>query len=474
MIIQGQPVDNELLRIHKSISDNLKNKDIIQSVNKDTAENSIELHPPISMQNCLYVFQKSSHVAKSCRILAADIIYNEITLTLDGIDEPTDHQVNQVTKINDYLDDNIDELYYLAVDYYYAGWCAMEYTWNNVEFKLQQIPIHSCKIVKIPVQGLSVYLLKQQINNTTKYFKIMGEAYPENFLYHEGVKLGYASLIGGDNIYQFFSLPKWIQDYEKILTEIAIAASDYKTISNGNISSGVLNINLEPQLKPQIKYDPKTGEVIPQDKIKSREEIITDELQSANGGTAVIFTESNRPMNMDYVSLANSNQSYLSDLSVKCQQAVLNDYNIPLVRLMINTEKESMNSDKTKSIWEIYTLNLRNEQKIFKLFIRELIQDLYSLDVNVDIATPIFSDRREIEIKILSQAWNDGALTLQQYITGLSEYLPVIDLQEYDFTVNPTIWEFRKLPELQATISPEDEEIINQVEAELNAINTST
>ena len=63
MIIQGQPVDNELLSIHKSISDNLKNKDIIQSVNKDTAENSIELHPPISMQNCLYVFQKSSFPA---------------------------------------------------------------------------------------------------------------------------------------------------------------------------------------------------------------------------------------------------------------------------------------------------------------------------------------------------------------------------------------------------------------------------
>ena len=470
MIIQGQPVDNELLKIHKSIADNLKNKGIIQSTNKDTAENTIELHPPINMSNCLYVFQKSSHVAKSCRILAADIIYNEITLTLDGIDEPTDHQVNQVTKINDYLNENIDELYYLAVDYYYAGWCAMEYTWNNVEFKLQQIPIHSCKIVKISVQGSSAYLLKQQINSTVKYFKIMGEDYPEDFLFYEGVKLGYASLIGGDNIYQFFSLPKWIQDYEKILTEIAIAASDYKTVSNGNISSGVLNINMEPQVKKPLQYDSNGNPIA----TKSREDIITEELQSANGGTAVIFTESNRPITLDYVSLANSNQSYLSDLSIKCQQAVLNDYNIPLVRLMINTEKESMNSDKTKSIWEIYTLNLRNEQKPFKLFIKELIKDLYDMDVNVDIATPIFSDRREIEIKILSQAWNDGALTLQQFITALSEYLTVIDLNDYDFTVNPEIWEYRKLPELQATISPEDEELINQVEAELNAITTPT
>ncbi len=470
MIITGQAIDNELIRIHKSIANNLKSKDIIQSVNKDTADNTIELKPPIPMQNCLYVFTKSSHVSKSCRILAADIIYNEITLTLDGIEEPTEHQVNQVTKINDYLNDNVDELYNLAVDYYYAGWCAMEYTWNNVSFTLQQIPIHSCKIIKVEVQGNSCYLLKQQINSTTKYFKIMGEDYPEGFMYYSNSKLGYASLIGGDNIYQFFSLPKWIQDYEKILTEIAIASSDYKTIANGNISSGVLNINLEPQNALPIKYD-TDGNPLPQ---KSREEIIADELTSANGGTAVIFTESNRPMTMDYVTLTNNNQSYLSDLSLKCQQAVLNNYNIPLVRLMINTEKESMNSDKTKSIWEIYTLNLRNEQKIFKLFIKELIKDLYDIDVNVEIATPIFSDRREIEVKLLSQAWNDGALTLQQYITSLSEFLPVIDLKEYDFTVNPEIWSYRKLPELQSTINPEDEKLIEAVEAELNAINTST
>jgi hypothetical protein len=255
MIITGQAIDNELIKIHKSIANNLKSKDIIQSVNKDTADNTIELKPPIPMQNCLYVFTKSSHVAKSCRILAADIIYNEITLTLDSIEEPTEHEINRVTKINEYLNDNVDELYNLAVDYYYAGWCAMEYTWNNVSFTLQQIPIHSCKIVRISVQGSSAYLLKQQINSTTKYFKIMGEKYPENFMQYEGIKLGYASLIGGDNIYQFFSLPKWIQDYEKILTEIAIASSDYKTVSNGNISSGVLNINLEPQNINPIKYD---------------------------------------------------------------------------------------------------------------------------------------------------------------------------------------------------------------------------
>lgn len=469
MIIQGQPVDSAILNVQKSIANNLQNKNLFQSDNKDTADNVIELKPPIPMKDCLFVFENSSHVAKSCRILAADIIYNDITLTLDQIEEPSEHLVNQVNKINTFIYDNIDELYNLAVDYYYAGWCAVEYTWNNVRFKLKQIPIHSCKIIRVQIHDSTVYLLKQQINSTVNYFKIMGEDYPDDFMYYGGEKIGYASLIGGDNIYQFFSLPKWVQDYKKILTEIAISASDYRTVSNGNISSGVLNINLEPQLKPPIQYNPATGEVIPQDKIKSREEIITEELQSANGGTAVIFTESNRPMNMDYVSLANSNHQYLSDLSLNCQQAVLNDYNIPLVRLMINTEKESMNSDKTKSIWEIYTLNLQNEQKPFKQFIRELIEELYSIPVNVEISTPIFSDRREIEVGLISQAWNDGALTLKQLITGLSEYLKVIDLNEYDFTINTEIWDYRKIDNPQ-NISEDDLALIDEVEAQLNEI----
>ena len=452
MIIRGQPVNNEILTVQKSIADNLQNKHLFASTKEDTASNSIELQPPIPMRDCLFVFKNSSHVAKSCRILASDIIYNEITLTPSD-EEADDHQVNQVQKINEYLSNNIDELYNLAVDYYYAGWAAMEYVWGNTRFTLQQIPIHSCAVVKVQEQGQQFYLLRQKINSITRYFKIMGETYPENFQFYAGEKLSYCSILGGDNIYQFFSLPKWVQDYKKILTEIAITDADYRTVSNGNISSGVLNINLEPQIAPPIKYDENGKPIIE----PTREQKISEELQSANGGTAVIFTESNRPMNMDYVGLTNNNQSYLQELGLQCQQAVLNDYNIPLARMMINTEKESMNSNKTQAIWEIYTLNLKNEQKPFKLFISELIQELYNISVDVDISIPIFSDRREIEIKILTDVWNNGGLTLKQFITGLSEYLNVIDLNDYDFTVNLDLWSFRKLPEYQEVMSAEDE-----------------
>ena len=460
MMITGI-TDNEIITIQKSINDNLRNQSKYISEKKDTADQSFTLKPPVPMRDCLFVFQNSSHVAKCCRILAADILYNEITLTPVNPDAD-EHEINQIQKINEYLTKNIDELYNLAVDYYYAGWAALEYSWGNTSFTLKQIPVFTCEIIKIQLEGKDYYLLKQKINTTEKYFKIMGEDYPDTFVTYNGASLGNVSLLGGDNIYLFFSLPKWIQNYKKILTEIAIANMDYRTVSNGNISSGVLNINLEPQLKPPVTYD-ENGKPVQE---KTRKEVISDELSSASSGTAVIFTESNRPVTLDYVGLTNNNGSYLQDLGVNCQQAVLNDYNIPLVRLMINTDKESMNSDKTKSIWEIYTLNLKNEQKPFRQFIKEILYELYSLDINVDISTPIFSDRREIEVGLLSQAWNDGALTLKQFITGLSEYIKTIDLNEYDFTVNPDLWDYRKLDN-NNDMSTDDIELIESIEAQL-------
>ena len=454
----------EAVNVEKSIASDLKNKNLFISVDKDTADAGVELLPPVSMRNCLYVFENSSYVAKSARILANDVLFNNITLSSSDLNDDDVVLKEQVKQIQEYLMSNIDELYNLAVDYYYSGWGAIEYVWNNTQFSLKQIPIHTCKIKRITINKEYVFLLEQKINSKTKYFKIMGETYPDDFLFYNGEKLGYTAIIGGDNIYQFYSLPYWVQDYKKILTQIAISEADYKTVANGNISSGILNINLEPQIAPAIEYD-QNGNVVEQ---TSRQEIIENELLNANGGTAVIFTESNRQVKLDYVNLTNNNYSYLSDLGDKCQQAVLNDYNIPLVRLMVNTEKESMNSNKTQSIWEIYTLNLRNEQKKWKQFLNELIFELYGMDLIVDIDVPIFSDRREIEVKLLIDAWKEGALTLEQYITGLSEYINVINLDDYDFTVNRGVWEYRNLN--IDDINPNDEVLIDEVEKQLNEL----
>ena len=432
-------IDNSIPLIMKSINNNLRNSDVFLSEAEDTSRVGVELRPPVSMSDCKYVFDNSSYVAKCCRIKAQDIILNDITLTNDTGDPALD---KVVSKIQENLVENILEFYFIFIDYYYAGLGVLEYAWGHNRFTCKQIPVNTTSIIRANVDGKECYLLRQRIQSSTNYFRIMGEDYPPGFNSYDNKPLGDCCLVGGDNFYTFFSTPLWLQERDKIFTEIAISNRNYNTISNGNIATGILNINLEPQPLKPVNLNNDADDV----KVLSREEVIANEIMNTDSGIAVVFTESNRPISFDFTNIENNNYDYLESQQEKAEQATLNCYNIPLARLMINTEKESMNSNKTQSIWEIYTLDLRTEQRKAKEFIKELIYELYSIDVLVDIEVPIFSDRREIEINTILSEWNAGVLNLRQTIEALSEYTSIIDLNEYDFTINPELWEYRQIP----------------------------
>lgn len=454
-------INTGISNIYKSIAESLKSNNFFVGEKEDTATYGIELKPPVPMKDCKYVFDNSSYVAKCCRILAKDIILNKLTLISENEENDT-----VVKKIQDNLTENIMELYYMLVDYYYAGIGAVEYATGKHKFKLKQIPINTTKIIRVNYKGNEYYLLEQRIDTNTNYFKIMGEVYPPNFSHFNGEVLGDCCLIGGDNFYQFFATPLWVQEKDKIFTEIAISNKNYNTITNGNIATGILNINLEPQIVKPVTYDENGNEI----KTPSREDIIAEEITNTDSGIAVVFTESNRPITFDFTNIENSNYEYLENLQEKAEQSVLNCYNIPLARLMINTEKESMNSNKTQSIWEIYTLDLATEQSRIKEFIKELIYELYTLKVEVEIELPIFSDRREIEINNILNEWDKGVLTLKQTITALSEYTDVIDLNEYDFTINEDLWDYRNIQGLYDLLNEVDMLKLDEVENDIASL----
>jgi len=456
------PINKEIVTSYKSVADNLKKDKYFLGTENDTATSTLELKPPVSFEDCKYVFDNSSYVAKCCRIKAQDIIYNDLTL----VNEDDIKFDGKVQTIEDNLLENIDELYNFLVDYYYAGLGVIEYVFGKHRFSLKQIPVNTCKIIRVKINNEDYYLLQQKIQNVTNYFKIMGEVYPPNFSHYDNRLLGYCSLLGGDNFYQFFSTPLWVQEKEKIFTEIAISNKNYNTIENGNIATGILNINLEPQPLKPVRYDENNNPIVE----PTREEVIANELVDNDSGIAVVFTESNRPIAFDFTRIENDNYSYLESQEEKCEQAVLNCYNIPLARLMINTEKESMNSNKTQSIWEIYTLDLRTQQRPIKLFIQQLIKDLYSIDVSVELGVPIFSDRREIEINNILNQWDKGVLNLKQTITALSEYTNVIDLKDYDFSVNTNLWEFRQIDGYYDLLNEVDKLSLESVENDIDKI----
>lgn len=463
MIIKGHNVNSKLSEVVKSVSNNLQNSDKFIGKKLDEAEDLLVLKRPISAADAKYIFDNATYVATCSQILAEDTIMNEVTLTVDEDADDTTKQI--VEQIQEYLLDNIDEFYNMAVDYNYSGFAAMEMTDDGSRFTLKQLPSNTLDVVQVTEKQNKFYLLRQTLNGRTYYYRILGEDYTD-FVNLRNFDLSDAVLMGGDNFYLFYSEPRYMSIRKKIFTQIAIESQNYNKVSKGNIAKGLLHVPLPPQLATPRQFDVDGNEII----LPSEEEIISEELQDGANGIAVVFTRAETPIPFEFIKIEDDNESYLENYQQSCEEAVLNVYRIPLARLMINTEKESMNSNKTQAIWEIYSLSLKQEQKKWKQLIKELIYALYGIDVNVEMTTPDFSDNRETEVDLIIKSFEAGALNLQQLIEALSEYIPIINLNDYDFTVNRDIWEFRKLQGLFETADPEALQEVEQIEALINEI----
>lgn len=463
MIIKGHNVNSKLSEVVKSVSNNLQNSDKFIGKKLDEAEDLLVLKRPISAADAKYIFDNATYVATCSQILAEDTIMNEVTLTVDEDADDTTKQI--VEQIQEYLLDNIDEFYNMAVDYNYSGFGAMEMTDDGTRFTLKQLPSNTLDVVQVTEKQNKFYLLRQTLNGRTYYYRILGEDYTD-FVNLRNFDLSDAVLMGGDNFYLFYSEPRYMSIRKKIFTQIAIESQNYNKVSKGNIAKGLLHVPLPPQLATPRQFDADGNEII----LPSEEEIISEELQDGANGIAVVFTRAENPIPFEFIKIEDDNESYLENYQQSCEEAVLNVYRIPLARLMINTEKESMNSNKTQAIWEIYSLSLKQEQKKWKQLIEELIYALYGIDVNVEMTTPDFSDNRETEVDLIIKSFEAGALNLQQLIEALSEYIPIINLNDYDFTVNRDIWEFRKLQGLFETADPEALQEVEQIEALINEI----
>ena len=463
MIIKGHNVNSKLSEVVKSVSNNLQNSDKFIGKKLDEAEDLLVLKRPISAADAKYIFDNATYVATCSQILAEDTIMNEVTLTVDEDADDTTKQI--VEQIQEYLLDNIDEFYNMAVDYNYSGFAAMEMTDDGSRFTLKQLPSNTLDVVQVTEKQNKFYLLRQTLNGRTYYYRILGEDYTD-FVNLRNFELSDAVLMGGDNFYLFYSEPRYMSIRKKIFTQIAIESQNYNKVSKGNIAKGLLHVPLPPQLATPRQFDADGNEII----LPSEEEIISEELQDGANGIAVVFTRAENPIPFEFIKIEDDNETYLENYQQSCEEAVLNVYRIPLARLMINTEKESMNSNKTQAIWEIYSLSLKQEQKKWKQLIKELIYALYGIDVKVEMTTPDFSDNRETEVDLIIKSFEAGALNLQQLIEALSEYIPIINLNDYDFTVNRDIWEFRKLQGLFETADPEALQEVEQIEALINEI----
>ena len=243
MIIKGHNVNSKLSEVVKSVSNNLQNSDKFIGKKLDEGEDLLVLKRPISAADAKYIFDNATYVATCSQILAEDTIMNEVTLTVDEDADDTTKQI--VEQIQEYLLDNMDEFYNMAVDYNYSGFAAMEMTDDGSRFTLKQLPSNTLDVVQVTEKQNKFYLLRQTLNGRTYYYRTLGEDYTD-FVNLRNFDLSDAVLMGGDNFYLFYSEPRYMSIRKKIFTQIAIESQNYNKVSKGNIAMGLLHVPLPP------------------------------------------------------------------------------------------------------------------------------------------------------------------------------------------------------------------------------------
>ena len=339
----------------------------------------ITVNPPLHQSTMEYILKNSSMVRKCSDILSKDILYNNITI--DGYDS--------------WYNDNKEDLYYLGLDYYSTGYAVCIIL--DESMNIQQVPSISCTIIRQEED----YYLKQTLNGKWYYYNIFGIT--QNQKYENTVYI-----IGGDNLYSFYTLPKYYNCKEEVFIDILLSERNFKHIENNLIPSSILHINLEPNIENEENV-----------------ETISEELVNAKGGTSVIFSSNENNHDIDYLKLDDTRIDDIITLNGQSERSILNMYNIPLERLLINENKESMNSNKFSNIWEIYIANLRAESSVWLNFISQL------LEVNQDkiiIEYPVFSDNKSNELDNIIKLWNNNLIPYNVAIDLITEYYPNLDV----------------------------------------------
>lgn len=487
--MQCEAVNKEVEMIKSTLDQTANNKLQIAtgSDKKDTNTMSKYLTPPIKPLLASYYFDKNLMLAKSCNILAEDLILGNV-INISIKDEQDENEGNiqdlpDITNIIDSVQKSQVEISYMEADFELNG-CAcskiIKFEKQN-EFRLMQLPMESLQIIKVndeKLQNTPIYLVEQSTGIGSKeYYKIIGETYPEEFDIYDNKELGLCWWIGGDNFYKFFQKPKWLQSIEPMNSQIALESLDTEKINSGNNVNGILFFNKEsgiaiPALQPPTDNEESTDEEdnayyqqLKQIAEMSGAQTIANELKAAGTGTAVLYEETPKPMKMDYVAISDNNYDYLENKAKAADQKIISSFGIPRERYMINDVKESMNSQKTAAFWEIYTKSLNAKQLIYENGLLEVIEECYpdfEYELDIDIEVPIFSELVNAKIAIFTDLFMKGLITLKQTIILLTKYISDLNIEDHDFT-NP-IYDmrfFQGKPLDDYVMTPEDLEQYN-------------
>ena len=407
------PVINQSLEIAKRQIQS----ELSPTTTKQT-DNAYELRidPVIPVRIAESLILQNNRLDKSIRILSQDVILNEFSYLIE------EDNLEAEEMVRDFWKNNINELYKQLQEFYSYGFGVSEIIFDKktgYPKKLYQIPAKSVFINEersVDENGEKVssyYAIQRVTGKPDVKMRLSRYNYTE-----DDDELPVCLWLGGGKTSEFYEIPYWLPAFNSISAKVSLDELNAKKINEGNLLSGILTV-IRP---PARKNEEGLEDTLEKQMSDAGTGIMTLELQSFN---------TDIPFNVQYIPISEQNYAYLSELAEKCDDDVLSCFSIPKIRLMNNSEKESMNSNKSDTIYEIYTKSLENEQMPFEIQIDKFNKKYFNYNGIVNIETPIFSDKRETEVATILQLFNNAILTLGETIKAISEYYPQLAL-EYD------------------------------------------
>lgn len=370
------------------------------------------IYPPVHQGITDYVLKNNGKLRKCTDVLAQDTILQDYVFKDQNGDNIFDTPINLFwNKRNKY------NLYLAVMERYQYGFGVCEIIFKkDTPIGLVQIPAKTMVIQKSEQQNGEklYYAVQMEFNSEQKKFRLYDllEDYPES-----DKDLGVVLWLGGGTTHRFYDIPAWYPNTDLVLSQINLNILTAQQLNDGNNISGILNITGPPQRPNEL------GVTV--------EQQLRQQMQQTGTGILVSYLETTNkdfPLNFDFIQISNDNWTYLENFSKNVDDAIMSCYSIPKVRLMIDDTTESMNSNKSDTIWQIYAISLNYEQFNNELIIQDFNAMFFEADYEVDMQIPIFSDKRQIELTTIKDLFNSGLLTLGQAIVKISEFYPELSI----------------------------------------------
>lgn len=412
-------INNEY-RIHKRMIHESK-EPVTTKLEDQKNYTRIEPLIPISVAKNLIL---SNDLLFTCiETLAQDIILNEIKILNEELNEVDNNITDFWNTKNTY------ELYLAVQDRIGYGYAALEILFNDKgePIGLKQI---SAETITISVETDRYTMEKSYYclyNNGTSHERMKLSRF--NYT-PEDNELSTVLWLGGGRVSDFYDIPCWVPAFNKISADALLDELNAKKINEGNLISGILTVVSPPMNKSEI--DEETGDLIT---VSAKEQIDNSlQEQMVEAGTGILTLHLQQltaelPLEVDYIKITEDNYDYLLKLAEDCDESILRLFKIPKIRLMVNTDKESMNSNKSDTIYQIYTKELASQQLKYTPVIDNFNSKYFDTVTVTTIQLPVFSDKKEIEVQNILNLFNTGIITLNDAIKQINTLYPEYNIE---------------------------------------------